>query len=78
MTFKPGNIKLSTLRKILQHQECNLIRRHKGHEMWSRKDLLRPITFQDHIDPVPSFIVSQIMRTLKLTHKEIEKILKEI
>jgi predicted RNA binding protein YcfA (HicA-like mRNA interferase family) len=78
MAFKSVNLPLSTVRKILLHEGCNLIRENKGHEKYSRKDLLRPITIQNHIDPVPEFIVKQIMRTLKLSNSDMEKILKKI
>jgi len=76
--FKPGNCNLATLRKLLTHQGCKYLRTNAGHEIWSRKDLLRPITFQTHIDPVPEFIVLQIMRTIKITRKDVDKILREI
>ena len=78
MAFKSGNLPLSTVRKVILHQGCKLIRHAKSHEKYSRQDLLRPIVIQDHIDPVPEFIVKQILRTLKLSNKDMEKILKEI
>jgi hypothetical protein len=78
MAFKSCNLPLSTVRKILAHQGCNLIRRAKGHEKYSKQSLLRPIVIQDHIDPVPEFIVKQIMRTLSLSNDDMERILSEI
>jgi hypothetical protein len=78
MAFKSSNLPLAIVRKILDHQGCKLIRHEKGHEKYSKKSLLRPIVIQDHIDPVPEFIVKQIMRTLGLSNKEMEKILSEI
>lgn len=76
--FQPGNCDLNTLRAILTNQGCKKIRTNGGHEIWSRKDLLRPITFQNHIDPVPLFIMLQIMRTLNLSRKDVDKILREL
>ena len=78
MAFKSSNLPLSTVRKILLHNGCKLIRHDKGHEKYSKASLLRPIVIQDHIDPVPEFIVKQIMRTLGLSNKDMEKILLEI
>lgn len=78
MTFRSGNLPLSTVRKILAHQGCKLIRNDKGHEKYSKSTLTRPIVIQNHIDPVPEFIVKQIMRTLSLTNKDMEQIIKEI
>ncbi len=78
MAFKSSNLPLSIVRKILIHEGCKLIRRDKGHEKYSKSSLRRPIVIQDHIDPVPEFIVKQIMRTLSLNNKMMEKILNEI
>jgi len=78
MAFRSSNQSLATVRKILIHQGCKLIKHDKGHEKYSKPSLLRPIVIQDHIDPVPEFIVKQIMRTLNLENKDMERILKEI
>ena len=78
MAFNPANVSLATIRKILIHQGCKKIGTKGGHEKWSRSDLLRPIIIQSHIDPVPQFIVLQIMRTLNLKRYQIERILTEI
>jgi hypothetical protein len=78
MAFKPGNLPLNTVRKILSHQGCKKFTITGGHEKWTRHDLLRPIVIQTHIDPVPKFIVLQIMRTLAISKQEMEAILKQI
>lgn len=78
MAFKPGNVPLNIFRKILIQQGCQLIRHDKGHEKYTRKDFLGPIVIQDHIDPVPQFIVKQAMRVLKLNNREMEKILQNL
>lgn len=78
MAFRTSNLSLSIVRKVLEHEGCKCIRNNKGHEKWSRSDLLRPITLQNHIDPVPTFIVKQIMRTLDLSNSDMEKILLKI
>ena len=39
MAFKSSNLPLSTVRKILIHQDCKLIRDTKGHEKYSKKTL---------------------------------------
>jgi len=56
------NISLVTIRKYLEWKGAKMIRITGGHEVWSRADLLRPIIIQTHIDPVPEFIVKQILR----------------
>lgn len=78
MAFQLGNLPLKKVKKVLNHQGCKYIHTKGGHEKWTRNDLLRPIIIQTHIDPVPAFIVRQIMRTLKIDLKKMESILKEI
>ena len=74
-TKKLSNISLSDYRLFLQNSGCKLIRTSGGHEIWSRKDLLRPIIVQTHIDPVPEFIIKNALRTLKLTKEDFFRIL---
>ena len=47
------NIPLKLYRDFLKAQGCICNRTNGGHEHWSRSDLLRPITVQTHVDPVP-------------------------
>jgi hypothetical protein len=70
VTQKLSNISLADLRRFLREQGCNHIGDKGGHEKWSRKDLIRPIVIQSHIDPVPEFIVKQILRTLDIDRSE--------
>jgi len=70
------NISLKTYRDFLKDMGCSCIRTSGGHEHWSRKDLLRPITFQSHIDPVPEFIIKNGLRILKLTKDDFVEWLK--
>jgi len=44
-----------------------------GHEKWFRADLDRPITIQTHIDPVPEFIIKQVLRHLDLSREQFMK-----
>lgn len=41
-----------------------------GHEKWSRKDLLRPVTIQTHIDPVPEFIIANVLRNIGMSRDD--------
>ena len=66
-TKKLSNIPVKDFRKFLEKQGLNLIKSTKGkggHEKWSRADLDRPIIIQTHVDPVPEFIVKQVIRQL--------------
>jgi len=73
---KLGNIPLRTFRKFLLSQELNLIKTSKGrggHEKWSKIGLDRPITIQTHVDPVPQFIVQQVLRHLVMSRSQFDK-----
>lgn len=58
------NIPLRLFRDYLEYKGLKNIRNKGGHEVWSRKNLLRPIILQSHIDPIPEFIVKANLRTL--------------
>jgi len=71
-TFKLSNIPVKEFRKFLERQGLKIIkdtRGRGGHEKWSKSGMDRPITIQTHIDPVPEFIVKQILRHLKMDKK---------
>lgn len=77
-TQKLSNIPLRDFRKFLESQGLKLIKTSKGrggHEKWSRFDLERPITIQTHVDPVPEFIVLQILRYLSMNRKQFFEVL---
>jgi hypothetical protein len=79
-TQKLSNISLRDFREFLKSQGLNLIKTSKGrggHEKWSRSDIDRPIAIQTHIDPVPEFIVKQILRYLKINRKDFFAALKK-
>lgn len=78
-TYKLSNIKVAEMRRFLKLQGLNVIRETKGrggHEKWSKTGLDRPITIQTHIDPMPEFIVKQILRHLNVSREEFIKSLK--
>ena len=60
------NIPLRKFRKWLYAQGCKDIRTSGGHEIWSRSDLMRPLTLQTHIDPVPPRIIKQFLTYLEV------------
>ncbi len=63
-TFKLSNIPLDKMVWFLQHQVLICISTEGGHAKYTRNDLRRPIIIQTHISPVPTFIVSQILKHL--------------
>ena len=61
------NVPLKLYRDLLTAQGCSCNRISGGHEHWTRKDWLRPITLQTHIDPVPEFIIKNGLKQLGLS-----------
>ena len=74
-THRLSNVSLDDYREFLKKVGCKNIDTEGGHEKWSRKDLLRPIIVQTHIDPVPEFIIKNALRNLGLTKKDFFNIL---
>jgi hypothetical protein len=74
-THKLSNVSLDDYRDFLRKVGCCKIRTEGGHEVWARKDLLRPIIVQTHECPVPEFIIKNALRNLGLTRKDFFNIL---
>ena len=60
------NISIKTFKQFLSDNGCTNLRTNAGHEVWSSNDLLRPIVFQTHIDPIPEFIIKNNLRIMGL------------
>ena len=78
---KLSNIDIEDLRHFLEKQGLHLIKDSKGrggHEKWSKSDMDRPITIQTHINPVPEFIIHQILRHLKISKRSFFEIINKI
>lgn len=71
------NITISQLESFLELCKCKFIKNKKGHIQYTRSDLTRPLTFQNHIEPVPEFIVQNLLRGLGYTKKDFFEILEQ-
>lgn len=69
-TQKLSNISLATIRAFLVAVGCEQVSTVGGHEKWRKDGLTRPIILQTHIDPVPEFIVKNILRNLQLKKED--------
>ena len=65
------NVKLKDFRRFLESRGLKMIRTSGGHEVWSGKNLLRPIVLQTHIDPIPLFVVLNNLRTAGCTKEDL-------
>lgn len=71
------NISISQLESFLELCLCKFIKSTKGHAQYTRSDLTRPLPFQNHIDPVPEFIIQNLLRGLGYSKKEFYEILEQ-
>lgn len=74
-TQKLSNRSLSDIRSFLTAVGCENVSTEGGHEKWHKDGLTRPIILQTHIDPVPEFIVKNILRNLQLKKEDYFKIM---
>lgn len=74
-TYKLSNISMSEFESFLELSLCKFIKNEKGHAKYSRSDLFRPIIFQNHINPVPEFIILNALRPLGYNKKDFFDIL---
>jgi hypothetical protein len=72
--LKLSNIPLADFRRYLFEEGCERVEQgtkgRGGHEKWTKEGLLRPITLQTHIDPVPELIIRNSLKTLGRTKKD--------
>ena len=68
---KLKNIPLKTFRAYLLFCGLKNIRTKGGHEIWSAKQLTRPVVLQTHINPVPEFIIKNNLRTIGKTEEHL-------
>ena len=71
-TYKLSNIPVKKLRLFLIKEgfrQSKINRGKGGHEKWVKDGLKRPEIYQSHIDPVPEFIMKQILRHIEIDKK---------
>ena len=74
---KLSNVTLKLFRKFLTEKGCTVVsdntKGRGGHEKWVKEGLLRPITLQTHVDPIPEIVIRSNLRTLGISRKEFEE-----
>ena len=76
MTARLSNVSIKVFREFLKYHNLNFHRIKSGHEIWSKKSLSRPVTFQTHVDPIPPFIISNNLRTMGLKSSDLRDFLR--
>lgn len=64
------NVSLASFKRFLKYKGLKHIRTTGGHEVYSKKELLRPVILQSHIDPVPIHIIKSNLRTIGVSLQE--------
>ena len=78
MTIKQlKNISISQFESFLELAHCKFIKSEKGHAKYTRSDLNRPVIFQNHIDPIPEFIIKNTLRLFPYNKDDFYDILEE-
>jgi hypothetical protein len=75
-TYKTSNVPLKDFRTFLKLMGAKLVRTRGKHDVYFHKDLPRSIPIQDHIDPVPEFIVLEILNYFDISKRRMWKIIK--
>jgi len=75
---KLSNITVKEFRDILFRLGLQPLRTAGGHEIWTKPGLRRTIVFQTHVEPIPEFIVRNIIRELGMTRQEFMEILESM
>ncbi|MCD8285561.1 MAG: type II toxin-antitoxin system HicA family toxin [Prevotellaceae bacterium] len=73
-----SNITLDELRRVLQLAGLAFDGVSGGHEKWSKAGMTRPVIFQTHKEPVPEFIVRNIMRDIGMNRKDFISLLESL
>lgn len=71
-----SNIQLDALRAFLLEKEYQFGFVHAGHELWTREDRLRPVLLRIGFEPVPEFVVSNVLRNMEVGGEELEAFMK--
>ena len=71
-----SNISVARFRGLLIALGLSCVRTRGGHEMWYKEGMLRNAVFQTHEEPIPEDIILNNLRTIGISKKEFEDLLK--
>jgi len=78
MGEKLSPVKISIFRKFLEQQGLKYIRTKGDHEIWSRKDLKRPVIFPIKKKDIYMRVIVSNLRTLGISTKEFKEQVKKL
>lgn len=71
-TMRLSNIQLDTLRAFLLEKNFHFGFVHAGHELWVREDMVRPVVLRIGFEPVPEFVIRNLLRNMGVDGGEME------
>ena len=72
-----SNISVSKFREFLISQGLSFSHTNGGHEVWKKPGMIRPVIFQNHVEPVPEFVVRNNLRTIGVDRKTLIEFLEK-
>jgi len=75
-TYKASNVPLNDFKSFLEKLGAKCIRITDGHYIYAHSKLQRPIPLQTHVDPVPQFIVLEVINYFEMSSEDMWKIIK--
>lgn len=73
-TYRLGNISIEEFKAFLEKHGCIKVSSgNSGHEKWVKEGVSRPVVFQTHVDPIPSFIIKNNLRNIGLSMSDMRE-----
>ncbi len=72
-----SNITIKQFKLFLTYKGLQHIRTRGGHEVWGGENILRPVVFQTHEEPLPEMVIRSNLRTLNSNADELLEFLKK-
>ena len=71
-TMNLSNIPLDAVRAFLLQRDYHFGFVHGGHELWVKENMVRPVVLRAGFDPVPEFMIRNILRSMDVRGEELE------
>lgn len=73
-----SNISVGDFRKVLSLLGLKQNRTMGGHGAWIKEGMLRSVIFQNHVNPIPEFVIRNNLRTIGIGKTDFLAILEKI
>ena len=73
-----SNISIAEFRAILTLLGLSKVRTKGGHEAWMKAGMTRPVIIQNHVDPIPEFIIRNNLRNIGISKQDFISMLEKL